>query len=159
MVRQTDKANLLFLHPFDTKSNVTSSSMDHLTCFVPGMLAIGSRVFDNLEDLMVAEGLLETCVHMYRTSNTGLSPETWTFHDSRAWNPQTYNRTAFWNQKEEELVRRKELDDAITGIGATVNKHINALLEQVVNSLNQQRTSQRLKSIYVTDASYFLRPG
>ncbi|GAB5588598.1 hypothetical protein Unana1_03498 [Umbelopsis nana] len=158
MVRQTDKANLLFLHPFDTKSNVTSSSMDHLTCFVPGMLAIGSRVFDDPEDLMVAEGLLETCVHMYRTSNTGLSPETWTFHDSRAWNPQTYNRTAFWNQKEEELVHRKELDDAITDIGATVNKHVSALLEQVVNSLNQQRTSHRLKSIYVTDASYLLRP-
>jgi mannosyl-oligosaccharide alpha-1,2-mannosidase len=160
MIRQTEKANLLFLHPFDTKSNIPSSTMDHLTCFVPGMLAIGSKIFANEEDLVVAEGLLETCVHMYRTSKTGLSPETWTFHDSRAWNPETYNRTLGWNQEKDESLSREKLDEAINGLGATLNKHINSLLEQVVNSLNQQKSSsQRLTSIYVSDGSYLLRPG
>lgn len=160
MIRQTEMANLLFLHPFDTKSNIPSSTMDHLTCFVPGMLAIGSKIFVNEEDLVVAEGLLETCVHMYRTSNTGLSPETWTFHDSRAWNPETYNRTGRWNQEKDESLSREKLDEAINGLGATLNKHVNSLLEQVVNSLNQQKSSsQRLTSIYVSDGSYLLRPG
>ncbi|CAO3671367.1 unnamed protein product [Umbelopsis vinacea] len=159
MIRQTEKANLLFLHPFDTKSNIPSSTMDHLTCFVPGMLAIGSKIFANEEDLVVAEGLLETCVHMYRTSKTGLSPETWTFHDSRAWNPETYNRTGGWNQGKDESLSREKLDEAINGLGATLNKHINSLLEQVVNSLNQQKSSsQRLTSIYISDGSYLLRP-
>jgi mannosyl-oligosaccharide alpha-1,2-mannosidase len=74
MIRQTDKANLLFIHAFDTRNKIISGTMDHLSCFVPGMLAIGSRIFEDPEDLVVAEGLLETCVHMYLTSNTGLSP-------------------------------------------------------------------------------------
>lgn len=54
------------------------------------MLAIGARIFDRPEDLMVARGLLETCVYMYRSSATGLCPESWHASDTEPYNPLLY---------------------------------------------------------------------
>lgn len=56
--------------------------MDHLSCFVPGMLALGLRSLPP-EDLQgrnetwwrLAEGLTESCVEMWTMSKTGLAPE------------------------------------------------------------------------------------
>lgn len=58
------------------------------------MLAIGSKVFDRPEDLEIARRLLDTCVTMYRTTPTGLSPEVWTIK-----NPIPFNTTQrlWWN--------------------------------------------------------------
>lgn len=72
------------------------------TCFVPGMLAIGSKIFNRPDDMKVAKGLLDTCVHMYRSSNTHLSPEIWSAgKDAVQYNPMTYGKS------EEELVEAR----------------------------------------------------
>lgn len=39
---------------------------------------MGSKVFDRPEDLEIAKRLLDTCVTMYRSTPTGLSPDVWT---------------------------------------------------------------------------------
>lgn len=57
--------------------------MDHLVCFVPGMLALGSirgagsSVKDHAthSHLAIAERLMKTCYAMYSTTATGLAPE------------------------------------------------------------------------------------
>ncbi|ORY96290.1 glycoside hydrolase [Syncephalastrum racemosum] len=90
MIQQLPGTELLFLPPFDTKNKRASNVMDHLTCFAPGMFAIGSRLFDRPEDMDIAKGLLEMCVYMYRSSATGLCPETWTVADAEPYNPLTY---------------------------------------------------------------------
>ncbi|KAI9285226.1 glycosyl hydrolase family 47-domain-containing protein [Umbelopsis sp. AD052] len=159
MLRQTSKANLLFLHPFDTRVKLIASTMDHLSCFVPGMLAIGSKIFDEPEDLLVAKGLLETCVHMYRTSKTGLSPEKWTFHEGKAWNPKTYEPDNYWSTEKNKVANQKELDEAVSGLGNSIGKQVSALFDHWSSSFNaKEQTDNRLKGIFVSDGSYLLRP-
>jgi mannosyl-oligosaccharide alpha-1,2-mannosidase len=160
MLRQTSRANLLFLHPFDTKAKIVASTMDHLSCFVPGMLAIGSKIFDEPEDLLVAKGLLETCVHMYKTSKTGLSPEKWTFHDGKSWNPSTYEPDNYWSAENNKVADQKEFNEAASGLGNSIGKQVSALLGHWSSSFNtKEQSSKRLTGIFVSDSSYLLRPG
>lgn len=54
--------------------------MDHLLCFVPGLLALGTlaetRDTDkNARHLAIAKRLMETCYQMYHRQPTGLSPD------------------------------------------------------------------------------------
>lgn len=50
----------------------------HLTCFLAGMIAIGSRIFSRPDDLSIAKRLLEGCLWAYAATPSGLMPET--FH-------------------------------------------------------------------------------
>lgn len=52
-------------------------------------------MFDREEDMMIAKGLLETCVFMYQSSETGLCPERWTYYDleTETFNGKTYNKS------------------------------------------------------------------
>nr|CAG8586702.1 1598_t:CDS:10 [Entrophospora candida] len=73
-----DKNDLLFigeLNAFDTFTN----KMGHLSCFVPGMLAIGSKILNRPKDLEVAKGLIESCYLAYNTSLSGIGPEEFMF--------------------------------------------------------------------------------
>ena len=49
--------------------------MDHLACFVPGMLALGADGDQALRYLTLAQQLMYTCVQMYFRQPTGLAPE------------------------------------------------------------------------------------
>ena len=53
----------------------TILTQEHLACFVPGMLALGSKNGFGSEDLEVAKKMAHTCVMMYFNTPTGLSPE------------------------------------------------------------------------------------
>ncbi|KAI8879887.1 glycoside hydrolase family 47 protein [Backusella circina FSU 941] len=93
MLQQIPGYDMLLLPPYNTRQRQSSSSMDHLTCFVPGMLAMGSKIFNEPEDMEIAKGLLETCVFMYRTTKTGLCPENWYFQETEPYNQLTYNKS------------------------------------------------------------------
>jgi hypothetical protein len=64
--------------------------MDHLVCFLPGLLALGvnsTRVFGGrpqtaLEHMTVARGLMRTCYELYAQSPSGLAPEIVRFGDN-----------------------------------------------------------------------------
>jgi len=51
--------------------------MDHLACFVPGMLALGAAKAgkDRNKHMRVARGIGRTCYEMYRRQATGVAPE------------------------------------------------------------------------------------
>ena len=53
------------------------SRMEHLTCFVPGMLALGvlSREAELAHHLGLAQELMATCMAMYASTATGLAAE------------------------------------------------------------------------------------
>ncbi|KAJ2488135.1 Endoplasmic reticulum mannosyl-oligosaccharide 1,2-alpha-mannosidase [Coemansia sp. RSA 2320] len=53
--------------------------MEHLACFYPGLLALGSRVLDRPQDLEVAKELARTCYHSYTMTPTGLGPDVISF--------------------------------------------------------------------------------
>ena len=53
--------------------------MEHLACFVPGMLALGTLQMSNRTlasaHLEIAHELASTCYQMYARQRTGLSPD------------------------------------------------------------------------------------
>jgi len=53
--------------------------MEHLTCFVPGMLALGTLGMPKSKrvdrDMRIAKGLMETCWQMNKRTKSGISPD------------------------------------------------------------------------------------
>ncbi|XP_022650859.1 endoplasmic reticulum mannosyl-oligosaccharide 1,2-alpha-mannosidase-like isoform X2 [Varroa destructor] len=74
LVRRSVPSQLLFIG--ELKGKNFSPKMDHLVCYLPGTLAMG-HFMGGLPKwhLELAENLLQTCVKMYTTTATGLSPE------------------------------------------------------------------------------------
>ncbi|KAJ2780925.1 hypothetical protein H4R18_003172 [Coemansia javaensis] len=75
--------NMYYVGDLDATATKFSPRFQHLTCFVPGMLALGSRVLDRPADLELAKQLTYTCFQMYNLTSTGLSPEYVQFRDSK----------------------------------------------------------------------------
>lgn len=50
-------------------------SIGHLTCFVGGMFALGSKIFNRPDDLDIAAKLTDGCVWAYESTETGIMPE------------------------------------------------------------------------------------
>jgi mannosyl-oligosaccharide alpha-1,2-mannosidase len=62
----------------DTGASSLDPQGQHLTCFIAGMVGIGSRIFERPNDLVVARQLLDGCIWAYNSTPSGLMPET--FH-------------------------------------------------------------------------------
>ena len=61
------------LYVAEMRGGVKSTKMDHLVCFLPGMLALGYwHGANDAEELHMAEELLDTCVGFYKHTPTGL---------------------------------------------------------------------------------------
>ncbi|KAL3520221.1 hypothetical protein ACH5RR_018370 [Cinchona calisaya] len=90
LVRKSVPNGLVFVGelPYGSQGSF-SPKMDHLVCFLPGVLALGATkgitkekamkesilTFEDLENLKLAEDLARTCVEMYSVTSTGLAPE------------------------------------------------------------------------------------
>jgi hypothetical protein len=95
-----------FIFIGDRDEGVTSSRMQHLTCFVGGMLALGATNGKSItskeelsvqqrEDLELAEAITETCWHMYEEMESGLSAEAVHFIDYPNWTFMISDNDAF----------------------------------------------------------------
>ncbi|KAI1314623.1 hypothetical protein EDD11_001922 [Mortierella claussenii] len=65
----------LVLGVYDSATASLVPKMDHLSCFVPGLLALGARVLGRSKDMAAARGLMETCYLSYKNSATGLGAD------------------------------------------------------------------------------------
>lgn len=66
---------------FSMNSQPPSPNMDHLSCFYPGMLALGVYYEVQSSSRDMAANLTHTCYYMYNsTSPTGLAPEMFQFN-------------------------------------------------------------------------------
>jgi len=61
----------------EIKNGRLEKKMDHLVCFVPGMLALGAQHIPEVHDehMDLAKRLVRTCYEMYARQTTGLAPE------------------------------------------------------------------------------------
>ncbi|CAI2179364.1 7661_t:CDS:2 [Funneliformis geosporum] len=76
MCQVKDRPDLLFLGEYSTgQFGSFISRMEHLSCFAPGMLAIGSKILHRPKDLEVAIRLAESCYWAYNSTTTGIGPE------------------------------------------------------------------------------------
>ena len=55
-----------------------SPDLQHLTCFTGGMLAIAGKIFNRPDDFEDGRRLADGCVWAYRSTITGIMPETFT---------------------------------------------------------------------------------
>lgn len=65
----------------------------HLTCFVGGMVAIGSKIFSRPSDLEIARHLVEGCIWAYNSSTHGVMPEIFSAMPCPAWDD------CYWDQQ------------------------------------------------------------
>lgn len=73
LVRQTGPSRLTFVG--ELNHNRFNPKMDHLVCFLPGTLALGTHHGLPEAHMDLALQLMETCHQMYTQMETGLSPE------------------------------------------------------------------------------------
>jgi len=69
-----ERPDLLFLGELSSNGNFIGK-MGHLSCFIPGLLALGSKILDRPKDLEIAIRLAETCYYMNRMTYTGIGGE------------------------------------------------------------------------------------
>jgi len=74
----TSQTNSWFLAEFSMGAPIFE--MDHLACFVPGMLALGAYGKNKERDMHIASQLMTSCVDMYKCSPSGLAPDRVNFH-------------------------------------------------------------------------------
>ncbi|KAK3256549.1 hypothetical protein CYMTET_34318 [Cymbomonas tetramitiformis] len=82
LLRNSPDGSKSFLATTGASATLTQ---EHLACFAPGMLALGSRTAParlKTQYLSVAEKLMETCVASYTLTPTGLGPDSYQFDSS-----------------------------------------------------------------------------
>eukprot|EP01122_Echinamoeba_exundans_P013316 TRINITY_DN5796_c0_g1_i1.p1 TRINITY_DN5796_c0_g1~~TRINITY_DN5796_c0_g1_i1.p1 ORF type:complete len:561 (-),score=93.02 TRINITY_DN5796_c0_g1_i1:51-1733(-) len=95
LIFRTSLGNLTWIAEEDGR---IISKMDHLACFVPGMLALD----DVPEHLNLAREILQTCIESYERSPTGLAPEIIGFDENQV---QAHHLQDFWYQAPHNLLR------------------------------------------------------
>ncbi|CEP17592.1 hypothetical protein [Parasitella parasitica] len=171
MLRQIPEYDMLMLPPFNTQTETHKNTMDHLTCFVPGMLAMGAITFDEPEDMEIAKGLLETCVFMYRTTRTGLSPENWVVSKTEAYNPLTFNKTKdeltsmrdWWydSQLQNPLIKQRSNESesiAQDDDEEVESTAIREIKQEYIVDYKLAPVRERPESLFFGDKRYILRP-
>lgn len=53
----------------------TEPKAQHLSCFAGGMVAIGAKIFNNPDELIVARKLVDGCIWGYESGYLGIMPE------------------------------------------------------------------------------------
>ncbi|CAG8614069.1 9487_t:CDS:10 [Dentiscutata erythropus] len=93
-----DRPDLVFIGELSFESFV--GKLQHLTCFVPGMLAIGSKVLDRPQDLELAIKLAESCYWAYEMTYTGIGPEDlWYMSSNDTYNESEKKLKNSWKDK------------------------------------------------------------
>lgn len=76
-------SQMYYIGDMDSTATKFSPRFQHLTCFAPGMLALGSKVLDRPDDLEYAKRITYTCFQMYNRTHTGLSAEYVLFREKK----------------------------------------------------------------------------
>lgn len=78
--------DILMAGDVETKAGKTPelrAKMQHLTCFIGGMVAMGAKVFSRPDDLALAAKLTDGCVWAYDYSPSGVAPEVFHVHECK----------------------------------------------------------------------------
>lgn len=93
LVRRTSKNKLVFIGELLSGGKDFKPKMDHLTCYLPGTLALGVLYGMPREHMMLAEELIYTCYLTYARNPTFLAPEISYFNIQDSSQPDIYVKT------------------------------------------------------------------
>ena len=98
------------------------AEVEHLTCFIGGMVGMGAKIFGIDGDLEIAKKLADGCVWAYESTASGIMPEGATVLPCVSAESCTWNETAYWDHLDpmgkdrdtnvEEYIRKKAALDA-----------------------------------------------
>ena len=94
----------------ETKVELTAE-VDHLTCFIGGMIGMASKIFDIKDDLEIAKKLTDGCVWAYGSMPSDIMAESAVLMPCENMEHCTWNETAYHNYldpKGEERDRKVE---------------------------------------------------
>ena len=69
--------------------------VQHLGCFAGGMLALGAKIMQNEDDLVLARKLTDGCIWAYNTTKSGAMPEV--FHVAKCATPCEWNENEWFS--------------------------------------------------------------
>jgi mannosyl-oligosaccharide alpha-1,2-mannosidase len=73
-----------------------SADVEHLTCFIGGMVGMSAKIFGIEGDLEIAKKLADGCVWAYESTATGIMPEGATVMPCESSEHCTWNETMYW---------------------------------------------------------------
>ena len=73
-----------------------NAEVEHLTCFIGGMVGMGAKIFGLEGDLELAMKLADGCVWAYESTPSGIMPEGATVLPCESAEQCTWNETAYW---------------------------------------------------------------
>ena len=99
-----------------------TAEVEHLTCFIGGMVGMGAKIFGLEEDLELAMKLADGCVYAYEAFPSGIMPEGSTVLPCESAEQCTWNETSYWEFLDpmsdtrdhllEEYIENKKFRDA-----------------------------------------------
>lgn len=99
-----------------------TAEVQHLTCFIGGMVGMGAKIFGLEGDLELAQKLADGCVWAYESTPSGIMPEGATVFPCESAEQCTWNETAYWEFLDpiagtrdnilEEYIENKRVRDA-----------------------------------------------
>lgn len=116
----------------------------HLTCFLGGVYAVGSKIFNRPDDLVVAKKLVDGCVWAYEASPNGIAPELW-----RMW-PCPDPTNCPWDEQ--------EYYKGVVAHGPSVDSAIRPKTNEELARQFIERNTLRPGFTDVRDTRYILRP-
>lgn len=111
---------------------------------------MGAVTFNEPEDMDIAKALLETCVFMYRTTSTGLSPDSWTVSVTEPYNPLTFGKTKQMLEESHDWWRKPVFPNDTLPVPKAPGDN------RVILNGRQEPAEQEEKQVYFT--SYKLPP-
>jgi mannosyl-oligosaccharide alpha-1,2-mannosidase len=83
--------------------------VEHLTCFIGGMIGMAAKIFELDSDLEIAKKLTNGCVWAYSMTPSGIMPESSTVMPCESTEHCTWNETAYWNYLDPAADYRDEM--------------------------------------------------
>lgn len=81
-------------HP--EKDAKLSADVEHLTCFIGGMVGMSAKIFGLNEDVEIAKKLTDGCVWAYESTASGIMPEGATVYPCESVTDCKWNKTAYY---------------------------------------------------------------
>lgn len=135
----------------------TKHQTQHLSCFAGGMVGMASRIFERPDDLELASQLTEGCLWAYNGTQSGISPEAFTFIPCHSVANTNDTDACNWSgmrwYKEVEERHRAELDAKPPANEKNKAKWTKPTVQHLVDRLKLPRGM-----VNIDDKRYELRP-
>lgn len=122
----------------DTDLKLTAE-VEHLTCFIGGMVGMGAKIFGIEGDLEIAKKLADGCVWAYESTASGIMPEGATVLPCVSAESCTWNETAYWDYLDPFGKDRDNILEEYIQNKAAMDAEKAALAEAAANEAEEDR--------------------